>query len=119
MTPTVTTSREPSPAEAVVVLCTCPDGAVARRLAGGLVEAGLAACVNVLPAIRSIYRWEGEVQDDEEVLMIVKTRGAAYPELEAWLLEHHPYEVPEVLALPIRQGSPAYLEWLNAETQRG
>lgn len=111
--------RDPRPTDAIVVLCTCPDEEVARRLAGGLVEAGLAACVNVLPGIRSIYRWGGEVHDDGEVLMMVKSHRTAYPELEAWLLEHHPYEVPEVLALPITRGSPAYLEWLNGEMQRG
>jgi periplasmic divalent cation tolerance protein len=99
-----------------VVLCTCPDGDVARRLAGGLVEARLAACVNVLPEIRSIYRWQGETCDDAEVLMIIKTTQAACPELERWLRSNHPYEVPEVLALPVEGGSHAYLDWVAQET---
>ena len=99
------------------MLCTCPDAATAQRLAGGLVERRLAACVNVLPAIRSIYRWQGEIQDDAEVLMIAKTTRLAYPALEAWLVEHHPYDVPEVLAVPVLKGSAAYLEWVQNETE--
>jgi periplasmic divalent cation tolerance protein len=98
---------------ALVVLCTCPDLALAEQLAGGLVEAGLAACVNILPQIRSIYRWDGKLQNDLEVLLIVKTTGAAYPGLERWLLENHPYDVPEVLALPVTAGADAYLSWLT------
>jgi len=106
-----------SKADVLTVLCTCPDAATAQRLAGGLVERKLAACVNVLPAIRSIYRWQGEIQDDAEALMIVKTSRSAYAALEAWLIEHHPYDVPEVLAVPVLQGSAAYLEWVLNETE--
>ena len=90
----------------------------AERLAGGLVERGLAACVNILPQIRSIYRWNGETQDDAEVLMIAKTTRSAYTGLEAWLVEQHPYDVPEVLGLPVEKGSGAYLEWVANETAR-
>lgn len=103
--------------EVYAVLCTCPDSEVARRLAGGLLEAGLAACVNVLPEIRSIYRWQGETCDDAEVLMIIKTTQTAYPELERWLLANHPYDVPEVLALPVGLGSSSYLKWVEQETR--
>lgn len=105
--------------EVLAVLCTCPDEATAGRLAGGLVEERLAACVNILPAIRSIYRWKGETQDEPEVLMIAKTTRSAYPALEAWLTEHHPYDVPEVLALPVLRGSAAYLGWVADETETG
>jgi len=103
-------------ADVWVVLCTCPDGATARRLAAGLVEARLAACVNVLPEIRSIYRWQGQTCDEAEVLMIAKTTSRAYPELERWLRAQHPYDVPEVLALPVAAGSGGYLEWVARET---
>jgi periplasmic divalent cation tolerance protein len=106
-----------SKSDVLTVLCTCPDAATAQRLAGGLVERKLAACVNVLPAIRSIYRWQGQIQDDAEALMIVKTSRSAYAALEAWLVEHHPYDVPEVLAVPVLRGSAAYLEWVLNETE--
>ena len=102
----------------LVVLCTCPDETAAKELAVGLVEQQLAACVNVLPGIRSIYRWQGQVQDDGEALMVIKTSGEAYPELERWLAEQHPYELPEVIALPLEQGLPGYLEWVAQETKR-
>jgi len=98
--------------EVLAVLCTCPDVATARRLAGDLVEQGLAACVNILPEIRSIYRWDGELQDDQEALMVIKTTRIAYAGTESWLLEHHPYAVPEVLALPVEAGSGDYLDWI-------
>lgn len=107
---------EPASAEALVVLCTCPDGDTARGLAAGLVEGRLAACVNILPEIRSIYRWRGETCDDAEVLMVAKTSPDAYPGLERWLRQHHPYDVPEVLALPVQAGSRDYLEWVLNET---
>ena len=110
------TPADASAPRVCVVLCTCPDGDVARRLGGGLVESGLAACVNVLPQIRSIYRWQGETCDDPEVLMIIKTTQAAYPELGCWLGRNHPYDVPEVLALPVGSGSAAYLDWVAQET---
>jgi periplasmic divalent cation tolerance protein len=99
----------------LAVLCTCPDAGTARDLACGLVERRLAACVNVLPEIRSIYRWRGEVQVDGEVLMVIKTTRDAYAALESWLLEHHPYDVPELLALPAAAGSADYLEWVMSE----
>jgi len=102
--------------EVLVVLCTCPDAPTARRLACGLVEQGLAACVNILPEIRSIYRWQGETRDDAETLLIAKTTGRAYGRLENWLREHHPYEVPEVLALPVQAGASDYLDWVLNET---
>jgi periplasmic divalent cation tolerance protein len=104
------------PTHALVILCTCPNADSAARLAHGIVQAGLAACVNVQSAIRSIYRWQGKVQDEAEALMIIKTTWVRYPELEAWLRDNHPYELPEVLALPVVAGSEPYLAWLTAET---
>ena len=101
-----------------VVLCTCPDETVASELATGLVEAGLAACVNVLPGIRSIYRWQGDVQDEAESLMVIKTGENRFAALRGWLVEHHPYDVPEVIALPVEEGLPAYLEWVARETNQ-
>jgi periplasmic divalent cation tolerance protein len=103
--------------EVLAVLCTCPDVATARGLASELVAQRLAACVNILPEIRSIYRWRGGVHDDSEALMVIKTTRLAYAQLESWLLEHHPYDVPEVLALPVQAGSENYLEWVLSEIE--
>lgn len=102
--------------DVLIVLCTCPDAATAQRLAAGLVEQGLAACVNILPEIRSIYRWQGRTLDDAETLLIAKTTRRVYPALEEWLREHHPYQVPEVLGLPVHAGASDYLEWVLSET---
>jgi len=103
--------------EVLTVLCTCPDTATAKSLAAGLVEQGLAACVNILPEIRSIYRWRDEIHDDGEVLLLAKTSRQAYGKLESWLLEHHPYEVPEVLALAVQTGASDYLDWVLSEVE--
>lgn len=99
-----------------VVFCTCPGEDVAEELASGLVKARLAACVNILPKIASVYSWKGEIQADQESLMVIKTTQAQYAKLELWLKDHHPYEVPEVLALPVDAGLPAYLNWIEEET---
>jgi periplasmic divalent cation tolerance protein len=102
---------------AVVVLCTFPDVEQARVIAAELVERRLAACVNLLPGVESIYRWEGKVERAGEVLAVIKT--TRYAELEAALKELHPYEVPEILALPVAAGLAGYLEWLGAECGNG
>lgn len=99
-----------------VVLCTCPDEEAASGLARGLVEANLAACVNILPEIRSVFRWQGEVQSEAETLMVIKTSVTQYSELEDWLVSNHPYDVPEVIALPVAEGLGAYLDWVVEET---
>jgi len=101
--------------DVLVVLCTCPDEDTAAELAGGLVEERLAACVNVLPAIRSIYRWQGQTCDDAEALMVIKTTADAFDALQDWLLDAHPYETPEVIALPVSAGSAVYLGWVAGE----
>lgn len=96
----------------LVVLVTAPSAEKAEEIARTVVEERLAACVNVLPAVRSIYRWEGKVQDDAEALMVVKTRADAFERLRARIGSLHPYECPEVIALPVVAGHAPYLEWL-------
>jgi len=97
--------------EPVVVLCTFPDLDQARQIGAALVERQVAACVNLLPGVESIYRWEGKVERAGEVLGVIKT--TRYPELEAAIRELHPYEVPEILALPAVAGLPEYLKWMR------
>jgi periplasmic divalent cation tolerance protein len=105
--------------DAVVVLCTAPATTTApgrlgaHDLARHLVETGVCACVNVLPGVRSVFRWQGRVDEADEVLLIAKTTSAAAPSLRARLVAAHPYEVPEVLELPVADGLPAYLRWLG------
>ena len=86
-------------------------------MARALVEERLAACGNVLPGLRSLYRWEGKVQDDAEALLLLKTTRRRFPALRARVLALHPYEVPEVLALPVEGGHPAYLDWIATSTR--
>ena len=107
---------EPQNTIARIVLCTCPDEAAAGHLARGLVEARLAACANIIPGVRSVYRWEGSVQEEGEVLLVIKTSVDRYPALENWLQEHHPYEVPEIISLPVDKGFHPYLTWITHET---
>jgi periplasmic divalent cation tolerance protein len=98
-----------------VVFCTCPPEH-APDLARKLVEKKLAACVNLIPGVRSFYHWEGELQDDREDLLVLKTGEAALPRLLRELPNLHPYEVPEVLALEVAEGYPPYLSWVEAQT---
>lgn len=95
-----------------VVLITAPRGKKAEALAKGLVEARLAGCVNVMPSIVSHYRWEGRLRRDAESLLLVKTSSAKLSALERWISAHHPYSVPEMIALPVVAGSKPYLGWL-------
>ncbi len=97
----------------LVVLSTAPNGEAAAQLAAMLVGDGLAACVNVVDGMRSFYRWEGEVQSDDEVLMIIKTDAGHLDALTEALVSEHPYECPEVVALPIAGGYEGYLSWLS------
>lgn len=101
----------------MLVLSTCPDAATAERIARALVEEALAACVNVVPGVRSIYVWNESVQESDEVLMIAKTTAARCPELRGRLVELHPYEVPEVVAVRLADGHDAYLRWIAAATR--
>ena len=102
-----------------VVLITAPDSETAERLAREIVEQKLAACVNWLPGVSSIYRWQGRIERSSEVLLIVKTMASHVSELQAWLERAHPYDVPECIALTPAEISPRYLEWLQIETLRG
>lgn len=102
--------------EALLVLTNLPDAASARALAEHIVSARLAACVNILAPCRSIYRWQGKVEDAEEVPLLIKTAAERYPELEAAIRARHPYELPEIVAVPLSHGLPAYLDWVAAET---
>jgi periplasmic divalent cation tolerance protein len=102
------------PAEDCLVVCSCPDADTARELAGALVRERHAACVNILPGITSVYAWEGEIETAEEQLMLIKTAAGCYGPLETFIKNHHPYEVPEIIAIPIEQGSSDYLEWIRA-----
>ena len=103
-------------ADQIVVFVTCPPYQ-AKGIASRLVEERLVACVNILPAIRSIYSWEGKTCDDREALLIMKTRASLFERLRLRVVELHPYEVPEVIAMPIAVGHPPYLQWLDESTQ--
>jgi periplasmic divalent cation tolerance protein len=102
---------------ALLVLTNLPDRAAAERLADTLVDRQLAACVNILAPCRSIYRWQGAVQHDEEHPMLIKTTAECYAALEQAIRAAHPYELPEIIAVPIERGLPAYLDWVAAETK--
>ena len=102
--------------EPLLVITNCPDEASANAIALAIVEASLAACVNVLPRVQSVYRWQGAVESASEIPLLIKTTAANYPALEKAIAGLHPYEVPEIIALPITQGLPAYLNWVAAET---
>ena len=98
--------------EPIVIFTTCPDEAAASRIARNLVESGLAACVSRVGPVHSTYRWQGAIQDEPEVLLVIKTVSTRYSELEMRLKSLHPYDVPEIIALPVASGSADYLSWL-------
>ena len=100
----------------LLVLTNLPDRAAAERLAAALVDKGLAACVNVLAPCLSVYRWKGALQREEEHPMLIKTTAERYAALEAAIRAGHPYELPEIIAVPIERGLPAYLDWVATET---
>jgi len=103
-----------------LVLITAPDQEVARELARELVAKKIAACVNILPGVLSIYFWEQALQEDQEVLLLVKTRqGLLEEELIPLIHELHPYDLPEIISLPIGGGSSSYLKWIREETSEG
>lgn len=101
----------------LLVFTNLPDRASAERLADLLLEQRLAACVNILAPCRSVYRWKGAVQHDDEHPLLIKTSAERYGALEQALRQGHPYELPEIIAVPIEQGLPAYLDWVAAETK--
>ncbi len=111
------TPPSPSPDQFVMVLVTVPDPKVAGTIAHALVEERLAACVNVLPAVRSIYAWKGEICNEGELLCMIKTRRNLFPAIRERVLDLHPYEVPEIIALPLVEGSESYLDWIAENTR--
>ena len=96
-----------------VIFTTCPDSVVAESIARTLVEERLAACVNILPAVQSIYTWRGNVKTDSEWLLIIKSIKSKYPAIENRIRDLHPYELPEIIAVGLADGLPAYLAWLD------
>jgi periplasmic divalent cation tolerance protein len=105
--------------DAVVVLITTPTSEAAAEIARALVEEGLAACGNVVPAIRSIYRWDGEIHDDAEALLVLKTERRLVGAMKERLPVLHPYQVPELLVLPVEDGLAPYLEWIAKSVRPG
>ncbi len=101
----------------LIVLTNCPDAEVADRLARTLVEQKLAACVNRLPAVDSVYRWQGAIERAVEVPLLIKSTRERLPEIQEAIRALHPYEVPEIVAIPVVAGLPAYLRWVVDETQ--
>jgi len=97
----------------VIIYVTAPDEETAVTIGRALVEEKLAACANIVPRIRSLYRWKGAVEDEREVLMILKTRTELFDRVEQRVRSMHPYEVPEIVAIPLTHGSPPYLDWLS------
>ncbi len=96
---------------------TCPDQATAERIATLLVDESLAACVNIIPGLTSIYQWAGETQREAEVLLLIKSSIDTYPALEKRLCQEHPYELPEIIAVPIVAGHPPYLQWVEKNSR--
>jgi len=105
--------------EVRIVLCTFPSNELARQIGTALVEKQLAACVNLVPGVESIYRWQGVIETSAETLAIFKTTAAAYPEFQSQLTALHPYEVPEIIAIQASAISPAYAGWLGAQIEDG
>ena len=103
--------------EIILVLTNLPNRGSAQQLAQALIENRAAACVNILAECSSIYRWQGKVETANEVPLLIKTTRAAYPRLEATIRTHHPYELPEIIAVPVSAGFPGYLQWVAQETK--
>ena len=102
--------------DAVIVITHSPDRVVAEKIAHALVERKLAACVNILADCTSIYRWQGKIETAGEVPLLIKTRADIYAEVEAAIKSLHPYELPEIIGVPVERGSSDYLDWVNAAT---
>lgn len=101
-----------------MLFCTCPNKTSARAIASLLVENNLAACVNIIPSIESVYQWEGKIETAQEELLIIKSRLDKYDEIEQQILDHHPYELPEIIAVTIDAGLSAYLSWIDKNVSR-
>jgi periplasmic divalent cation tolerance protein len=103
----------------LLVFTNLPDRAAAEKLADALIGQRVAACVNILAPCRSVYRWKNDLKHDEEYPVLIKTTAERYPALEAAIRAGHPYELPEIIAVRVEQGLPAYLDWVAAETAGG
>jgi periplasmic divalent cation tolerance protein len=101
---------------ALLVLTTLPDRSVAEELAKELLAARLAACIHIGAPVRSLYHWRGQIETADETPLAIKTRAELFPKLQAAILSRHPYELPEIVAVPISDALPAYLEWIATET---
>lgn len=106
------------PAQVLLVCSNVPDLECAKKLARHLLEQHLVACVNILPAVHSMYRWQGVLEEASEVVLQIKTTQARYAEVEAAIKAIHPYEVPEIIAFPVTEGASAYLGWVRQETNK-
>ncbi|MCY1284774.1 Divalent-cation tolerance protein CutA [compost metagenome] len=112
-------SQLPDPAEVLVVITNTPDAETAARLSRAVLEARAAACVNRLPPVESEYWWQGALERAQEWPLLIKTTRARYAALEAVIRQHHPYDVPEIVAVPVTAGFAPYLAWLGSETSAG
>ena len=104
--------------QVLLVLTNLPDAGAAQRMADALVQSRAAACVNILASCTSVYRWQGKVETAHEVPLLIKTTRSAYVRLETEIRAQHPYELPEIIAVPVDAGLPAYLQWVEQETTR-
>lgn len=102
----------------ILVLTNVPDAATASTIALAIVEQRAGACVNILPAVQSVYQWQGHIETTTEVTLLIKTTDAAYTALEQLIVSLHPYDVPEVVAIPVTAGLPPYLQWIMSETKK-
>ena len=96
-----------------IVLCTCPDQASAETLANRLVDNKLAACVNIVPGITSIYQWKGKTEKGQELLLVIKSKPGVFESVKNTILEQHPYELPEIISIPLQSGFSNYLSWID------
>ena len=106
-----------NPTPCQLVFCTCPNPEIAEQLATLLVEQRLAACINIIPGLTSIYRWQGKLEKDTEVLLLIKTTLDRYHAVESTIQRHHPYELPEIIAVTVEDGSPDYLRWITSSLE--
>jgi len=97
-----------------IIFCTCPDKDTAEKIARLLVAGNNAACVNILPGITSVYKWQGKIESAEEHLLLIKAHKDHYQVIETTIHEHHPYELPEIIAVAIERGLPEYLHWIDS-----
>ncbi|MES9847768.1 MAG: divalent-cation tolerance protein CutA [Candidatus Thiodiazotropha sp.] len=105
------------PTPLLLILCTAPDRETALKLSRSLLEQRLAACVNLSPPVTSVYHWQGKLEESEEILLLIKTTKQQYNNVEARLRAQHPYELPEIIAVPVEQGLDDYIDWVERCTK--